>query len=126
MSRRTERIESILHRAIQQVLARGLNDPRMRGLITVTGIDVSPDLKNAKILISVLPEEHEALTMHGLRSAAKHIRHQVSNLVRMRTMPAFEFEVDRALKRQSEVLRAIALANTENESTDDQPETPSP
>lgn len=126
MSRRTERIESTLRRAIQQVLARGLSDPRVRGLITVTGIKVSPDLKKVTVLISVLPDKNEALSMHGLRSAAKHIRHQVGDLVRMRTLPAFEFEVDRALKRQNEVLRAISLANADNNQPDDQPETMSP
>ena len=82
MSHRREQIGSTLEREIQAVLARGLNDPRIRGLVTVTGVEVTSDLKHARVLISVLPEEHEALTLHGLRAASGRLGRRRSQRLR--------------------------------------------
>lgn len=110
MSRRTEQIASTLQRALNEVLARGLNDPRVRGLISVTEVKVSPDLKAATVSVSVWPEEHEKLALHGIRSASAYIRREVGELVALRRVPDLDFRVDHALKRQAEVYRALADA----------------
>jgi ribosome-binding factor A len=118
MTRRTEQIASTLQRAVQEVLARGLADPRFGGLVTVTSVRVTPDLKTADVLISVLPEEKQDLTMHAIRHAAGHIRHEVGDLVAMRAVPTLNFRADVSLKKQAEVLRAIARASAESPATD--------
>lgn len=121
MSRRSDRIASSIHRAVQAVLAKGLSDPRVRGLITVTRVEVPEDLKQASIHISILPAEHGELTMHGLRAAARHIRHQIADQLVMPNTPQLIFKHDVSTRQQAEVLGAIARARAEleqNERTD--------
>jgi ribosome-binding factor A len=110
MTQHDKQLASVLQRAVQTVLARGLSDPRIAGLVSVTGIDVSPDGTQARVLVSVHPDSQTDITMHGLRHAAPHIRQEVSKLIKVRRMPRLEFCVDRSLKRQAEVLAAIERA----------------
>lgn len=112
-----EQTESILHRAVQTVLSRGLNDPRVRGLVSVTGVKVAPDLANATVMISVLPAEHASLTLRGIQHASAHIRGEASELIRIRRMPKLAFRLDDGLKRESETIAAINAVN-ENEGDD--------
>lgn len=115
MTQRTDQVASTLKRATQEILSRGLADPRVQGLITVTRVDVSADLANATLFCSVTPHKHEELSMHGLKSASKWVRRQVSDKVRFRRMPKFIFKVDDQLQRQQEVLASIAEARQEDE-----------
>ncbi|MEM9560288.1 MAG: 30S ribosome-binding factor RbfA [Planctomycetota bacterium] len=115
--RRRQQITSVIDRAVRDVLTRGVNDPRVRGIITVTSVEISPDLETARVGITVMPEEHEKLTLHGLGSATKRIRKDVMDRVRLREMPRLEFYADRAIKDQAEVLRAIARATAELDET---------
>jgi ribosome-binding factor A len=110
MSKRVEQVGTTLHRAVQSVISKGFADPRIRGLITVTRVQVSADLSDATVFISVTPEDAEELTMHGLRSAARHIRHEVGELVALRRVPALHLKLDRTTKEQSAVLGAIREA----------------
>lgn len=113
MSHKREQLASVLRRAVQQVLDRGFADPRITGLITITGVAVGHDLREATISVSVMPDEAEALTMHGLRDAARHVRHQVSDLVDTARVPDLRFKLDRSLKDQAAVLSAINKASAE-------------
>jgi len=115
MTQRTEQVASTLKRALQEVLSRGLADPRVKGLITITRIDVSADLANATVYCTVTPAEHEELSLHGLQSASRWIRRQVADKVRFRRMPQFRFRIDEKLLKQQEVLASIAEANREDE-----------
>jgi ribosome-binding factor A len=110
MSHRLEKVESTLARAIQQVISQGLHDPRAGGLISVLRVDVSPDMANAMVFVSIFPEDRSELTMHALRHAAKHIRHEAAELVDIRRMPHIEFRLDTSLKRQAEIFDALAKA----------------
>ena len=115
MSQRTEQVASTLKRAVQEVLSRGISDPRIQGLITVTRVDVSADLANATVYCTVIPNKHEELSLHGLQSASRWVRRQVADKVRFRRMPQFRFRVDEKLLKQQEVLASIAEANREDE-----------
>ena len=110
MSHRHLQVGATLQRAVQTVLTRGLSDPRVRGLITVTRVEVAEDLRDATVFISVVPEEHEDLTMHGLRSAAVHIRHHAGEMIEMRSLPRLHFKADRAIKAQASIIAAINKA----------------
>ncbi|GMV24067.1 MAG: hypothetical protein AMXMBFR58_00980 [Phycisphaerae bacterium] len=110
MTRRTDRVSAALRRAVQEVIARGLSDPRVRGLITVTEVSVTPDLADARVSVSVLPASDQELTIHGLEAAAAHIRHEVSELVDLNRMPRLIFRPDARIKKEAAVLRDIHLA----------------
>lgn len=101
MSQRTEQIASVIHTAVQRVITRGLNDPRVRGLVSVTKVEVAPDLHDARVFVSVLPAEHAELTIHGLRSAAGHIQAEISKEVAARRLPRLSFRLDESLKKQA-------------------------
>lgn len=101
---------------MQQVLGQGLSDPRAEGaMITVTDLKISPDLKNATVLVSVYPEQKQNLTLHALKHAESHLRHEVSDLVAMKQVPAIRFDLDTSIKKQSEVLAALAKVSAERE-----------
>ncbi|MBY0312760.1 MAG: 30S ribosome-binding factor RbfA [Phycisphaerales bacterium] len=118
MSHRVEKIESTLARAVQEVLRRGLHDPRARGLISVTRVDVSPDLHNAIVFVSVLPEEHQDLTMHALKHAARHIRREAGELMAIRRLPELDFRLDLSLKKQAEVFEVLSKVEQERKAVE--------
>jgi len=126
MSYRSEQLESTLHREIGQIIAAGLSDPRVRGLITVTKVELTPDKRQATVGISVMPEKASQLTLDGLRSAARHIQTQVSRRIRVRHMPHLRFVLDPSVKKEAEVLRAIGEAMRETEPAEADRDAPSP
>lgn len=127
MSRRTEKLASSIRRDLQAILARGLQDPRVKGLITVTGVRVTDDLATAIVSVSVLPADQQSLTMHGLRAAGGFLRRELGKTVQTRRLPALEFQLDESIKREAEVLAALDRVRTEREARghdDDHPDTP--
>src|SRR5690554_1426365 len=106
MVQHQEQVASVLQRAVQTVLTRGLNDPRIRGLITVTSVKVAPDMVNATVNVSIHPQEVAKTTMKGLQAAAKHIRTEMARHVEMRRVPDLAFKLDESLKKQAAVLAA--------------------
>lgn len=123
MSRRAEQLGATLARAIQDVIGRGFQDPRIRGLITVTGVQLSDDTRTAVVSVSIYPEAAQNPTIHGLSSAAGHIRHEVADLVAMRQVPELVFRLDESLKKQARVLEAIARAAAARPAEPPAPET---
>ncbi|MEM7625704.1 MAG: 30S ribosome-binding factor RbfA [Planctomycetota bacterium] len=107
MSQRQKQIEELLKRTVASVLQRGLADPRIKGLVSVTRVEASTDLKTADVFVSVLPEQHEAITMHGLQDATRHVQQQVKKAVALRLVPHLRFQVDRDLKKREAVFAAI-------------------
>ncbi len=111
MTQRVDQVAATLKRTLQDVLARGLADPRVRGLITVTRIDVTSDLADAIVFCTVTPDEFEELTMHGVSSASGWIRREAASRMRLRRMPRLQFKIDKQLRRQQETLAAINEAS---------------
>jgi ribosome-binding factor A len=90
-----------IRRALQEELARGLNDPRVQGLISITEVVLTPDLADARVHVSVLPEDRASLTLSGLRAAAGFLRRRVMEGTRIGRVPRIGFELDERLKRQA-------------------------
>ena len=107
MSIHCQQVASVLRRAVQEVLSRGLNDPRVRGLISVTNVRVSEDLADATVSVSIMPAADAELTVRGLRHAARHIRTQVGRRVKLRRTPHLTFKLDETLKREAKVIAAV-------------------
>ncbi|MDX2146228.1 MAG: 30S ribosome-binding factor RbfA [Planctomycetota bacterium] len=115
MSRKVEQLASSIHTALQDLIARGLHDPRISGLITITSVRVTMDFKEAIVLVSVLPEDRQTLVLHGLKAAAAHIRREVGDRVRTRQMPLLVFKLDDSLKKEAAVIRALEQVHREQE-----------
>lgn len=107
MSVRLKQIASSLRAAVQERIIRGLNDPRVRGLVSITNVDVAPDLSEAYVSVSVLPGEHAGLTLRGLESAAGHLRGEIGRSLGLRTMPRLVFRLDETLKKMAAIDAAL-------------------
>lgn len=110
MSQRVQQVESLLKRTIAEVFMRGLSDPRVRGMVSVTRVDASPDLKQATVYVTILPEEREKLTMAGIVASTRHVQSKLRSKLMMKTVPHLNFKLDSELKKQQEVLGEIATA----------------
>jgi len=100
---RTAKVASTVRKAVQEALSRGLGDPRIRGLVSITSVDVSPDLASARIGITVMPEQHESTVLRGLQSANGRFRREIQRTTRLRRVPRVSFEIDKTLKRQAAI-----------------------
>jgi len=116
MTHRPDQVASLIQRAVQTVLSRGLSDPRIRGLVSVTRVRVDDALSQATVYVSVLPAEHADLSLRGLQHAASRIRTQVGKAVESRRMPRLSFHLDERIKKQAEF--DAALAETRDDGDD--------
>ncbi|MGI8909750.1 MAG: 30S ribosome-binding factor RbfA [Rubrobacteraceae bacterium] len=117
MSERTRKIESQLKEIAGEEVA-ALSDPRINGLVTVTGVRVSPDLAQATVYYSVLEGENEEEAREGLQSAAGRIQGSVGAQTRLRRTPRLRFEPDPVVERASRidaVLREVKAHDDPND-----------
>lgn len=114
---------SLVQRIIQMEILRGIADPRMRGLVTVLGVDMAADLEDASVRVSVLPGEFGPLVIQALNHAASHLRRTVLKESRIRQAPRLRFVLDDSLKRAAE-LDAAMRASGSSPHDDDHDETP--
>ena len=106
-------VSSLLRRVIQERLARGLSDPRYRGLVSVTEVKVGSDLRTAVVLVSVLPEKYGSRVLHALKSATSLLRRQIRSETALRRVPELEFRLDDSIKRDAQIAEAIREHETE-------------
>ena len=104
---RPDRIGSLVGRIIQERLVKGFADPRIRGMISITGVDVAPDLRGAIVRVSVLPDRYGARALAGLRSVSGVLRKTIRDETSLRRVPDLEFRLDDSLKRAAELDDAI-------------------
>lgn len=98
-SRRLARLNEQLKRELSDIIRTEVADPRV-GLVTVTGVDASPDLYSAKVWIRTLGEEEEQEeAVEGLKAAAAYIRRELGQRMRTRRVPELHFEFDPTLDR---------------------------
>lgn len=106
-SDRPAQIAGEIRRALQSEISRGLNDPRVQGMISITEVTMAADLSVARVGVSVMPEDRASLTLSGLRAAAGFLRRRVMDETRIARVPRIEFEIDERLKRQAALDAAI-------------------
>ena len=97
-NRRMERVSDLLREVASEVI-RMVKDPQVAdALITITRVDVTPDLSNARFQISVLAEDdQQKRVLEGLNRASGFIRHEIKQRVHLKRIPAVSFEIDQAL-----------------------------
>ena len=98
--------EAILETVSSTVLFE-LKDPRIKH-VTVTNVEVSPDIRSAKVYVSVMGDEKtQALTMHGLESARGFLQAKVADRIQTRYTPILKFVLDPGVKRSIEASQAL-------------------
>ena len=102
--RRNDRVAEAIREEVATFLAEDVKDPRIVGLVTVTGADVTPDLRSAKVYVSVLGSaEDRATTMEGLESVATHLRSRVGRSLRLRLAPEITFRIDETVAHAARI-----------------------
>lgn len=119
MSRRTERIEEMLREEISTLLQRDLKDPRV-GFVTITGADVSPDLRHAKVFVSVMgtPEEKKE-SLAALNRARGFLRSEIGKRAHLRAAPELVFTEDAGAERGDRITRLLEEARRDENPADD-------
>lgn len=103
MSLRREKLQELFRAEASAILQRRLRDPRV-GFVSVTGVELSGDLRHAKIFVSVLgDEEAKQRTMAALDGAAGFVRRELGQHIRMRFVPEVLFRLDDSIERGARV-----------------------
>ncbi|MHB8256502.1 MAG: 30S ribosome-binding factor RbfA [Acidiferrobacterales bacterium] len=109
---RTRRIAELLQRELAVLIPRELGDPRLAQL-TLTGVDVAPDLSHAKVYITQLSGVANApATLAVLNGAAGFLRHALRSRLDLRIIPELRFLYDESVERGAEISRLLERART--------------
>ena len=112
-SRRPDRVAAAIREEIANFLAGGVKDPRVAGLVTVTGVDVTRDLRHAKVFVSVYGSDAErASTLEGLASVSSHLRGQIGRALRLQFAPELSFRLDESIARAARIETLLSQLNT--------------
>jgi ribosome-binding factor A len=109
MSRRTSRVNELLREEISTMLQREVKDPRVsHGLVSITEVDVSPDLPNATVYVSHLGDESERdEVLAGLRHSAHFLQKELKHRLAMRAVPTLTFRFDPSIERGARLASLI-------------------
>ncbi len=118
MSGRTRKVESQLKEIAGEEVAL-LSDPRIQGLVTVTGVRVSPDLAQATVFYSVLAGEDAGAAHEGLQSAAGRVQAAVGAQTRLRRTPRLRFEPDPVVDQATRIEAALREVKTDDDPHDE-------
>jgi ribosome-binding factor A len=110
---------------IATFLANDVKDPRILGIVTVTAVEVSRDLRHAKVFVSVLGSESQrAATFEGLGGVAAHLRGRVGRALRLRVAPEIEFRNDESVAHAAKIEQLLAQVRRELPSDAGEPSSP--
>jgi ribosome-binding factor A len=106
-SPRTHRVGELIKEELSEMILRELKDPRI-GFVTITGVDVTPDLRHADVFISVLgsKKEREA-SLAALQNSAGFLRKELSSRIEMKYFPDLKFRIDPSIEEGMKIDKII-------------------
>ena len=107
---RPQKLGDQIQRELSDLVQRELRDPRV-GMLTITSVDVSPDLSHAKVFFTILEKEKLKDTLAGLKRSAGFLRSQLARRVKLYTTPELRFVYDESVERGDRLSRLIDAAN---------------
>jgi ribosome-binding factor A len=112
------RINGEVQRELSQLINREIKDPRINPMTSVVAVEVAPDLKHAKVYISVLGDlESQKSTLAGLKSAAPYMRGQLAKSINLRNTPELTFVLDQSIEYGVNMSRLIYEVNKDTEAS---------
>ena len=108
MNRRTDRVNELLRQEISLLLSRQIKDPRLTGVISITQVKTTQDLRSALVSLSVMGDaavKRDAL--EGIQSAATYLRKALRDRLALRYVPFLSFEVDNSLEEADQLLQIM-------------------
>jgi len=117
--RRVARLGEQFRREITEILQREVKDPRV-GFVTITAVDVTPDLYHARVYVSIMGDEaRKAEALEGLDAAAPFIRGELGQRLHIRRTPELHFEIDRSLEHAQRIEQLLHEVRTDGEAGSD-------
>jgi ribosome-binding factor A len=121
-SRRQRKVAELLHEEISQLIQFQTRDPRLE-FVTVTDVEVSPDLRQARIYVTTLSDEAKAQdTLAGLTSASGYFRHKLSQSLSLRYIPELTFKLDTSLEHGLRIENLLDTIKEEREASENSSE----
>jgi ribosome-binding factor A len=116
MTRRTERLSDQLREEISSLVLRELKDPRIGGLVTITEVEVSPDLSHAKVFVSVLGSADEKKsTLRALGAASGFLQRALRQRLTIRRVPELAFVSDESMEHGQHILSLLDQAREDGQ-----------
>ncbi len=116
---RTDRVGALLQGALSEILLREIKDPRV-GMVTITGVKVSPDLKHASVYVATHGDEAaRARMLAGLASARPYLQSHAGRRLGLRFTPELRFEIDASLDAVARLERLLQEAHPQAEDEPD-------
>src|SRR5262245_8621495 len=122
MSRRLLKAAEAIRGVVSLAILTELRDPRVKN-VTVVGVEVLPDMKSAKVYVSIMgTEKEQQLSLSGLQNAAGFLQKKIADRIETRYTPRLTFVLDKGVKNSLEVNRILleVLTPTPVETADDQ------
>ena len=119
---RSRRIAEQIQRELADVIRFELKDPRVAQMVTLTGVEVSPDQSHAKVFFTLLGDEAaKDSTVEGLKRAGGFLRTQLAKRLDLRTVPQLNFKYDASVERGAHLSRLIdeAVGSSRKEPSED-------
>ncbi len=114
------RINAEVQKELSILISREIKDPRINPMTTVVAVEVAPDLKTAKVYISVLgDEESKKSTRQGLKSAASYMRGQLARSLNLRNTPELTFIIDNSIEYGVNMSKLINQVNSSSHSEEE-------
>jgi ribosome-binding factor A len=108
-ARRADRVAEAIREEIARFLSEDAKDPRLVGLVTVTAVDVTRDLRQARTFVSILGSDSErAATLDALESMRGHLRSRLAKALRLRVAPEITFKLDESVARAARIESLLA------------------
>jgi ribosome-binding factor A len=118
-TRRPDRVAEAVREEIAAFLAGGVKDPRVTGLVTVTGVEMTRDLAQATVFVSIYGDDANRETvMEGLQSVAAGLRGRVGRALKLRLAPAITFKTDDSVARAARIESLLASVKPRPEAPD--------
>ncbi|MFL5560947.1 MAG: 30S ribosome-binding factor RbfA [Gemmatimonadaceae bacterium] len=117
---RSDRVAAAVREEVANFLAEGVKDPRITALVTVTGVEMTRDLRHAKVFVSIMGEDSQrASTIEGLTSVQGFLRSRLARSLSLRVAPEVQFVMDESVARAARIetlLNQIRTAPAESDS----------
>jgi ribosome-binding factor A len=122
VTQRTDRIDELLRQEMSEILAREVDDARI-GFATITDVETAPDLRHAKVLVSVIgpPDERKA-TIVAMGRKMPFVRHELGKRLRLKRIPEFHLELDDSVERGTRILHLLDELEAGHAPEDDTPD----
>jgi len=117
--RRPDRVAEAIREQVATFLSEGAKDPRIRGFVTVTAVEMTRDLRHANVFVSVMGNDDATkATFEGLASVASHLRSMLGKSLRLRNAPEVHFKADESIARASRIEQLLAQVRNERDAAD--------